>query len=55
MFDFRARDKCAFNLVIPEYLFLECPNVGDFWQYLWDEQVWLWGLWYLSQVTIMQS
>ena len=48
--DYRARDECAFNPSIPEYLFFECPDVGDFWQYLWDEQIWLWSLWYLSQV-----
>ena len=49
--NFRAKDECAFNPVIPEYLFFECPDVGDFWDYLWNEQIWLWCLWYLSQVS----
>ena len=51
LLNFRAKDECAFNPVLPEYLFFECPNVGDFWEYLWGEQIWLWSLWYLSQVT----
>ncbi len=48
----RAKDRCFFHDVVPDYLFFECPSVGDFWQYLWNEQVWLWAAWFLSQLWI---
>ena len=48
----RAKDRCAFHSFMPDYLFFECPSVGDYFVYLWQEQVWLWTLWFLSQIWI---
>ena len=48
----RAKDPCAFNGLMPQYLFFDCPAVGDFWHYIYQEQMWLWALWFLSQVWI---
>ena len=48
----RAKDRCAFNDIMPDYLFFECPSVGDYFEYLWQEQVWLWALWFISQIWI---
>ena len=48
----RAKDRCAFHDIFPDYLFFECPSVGDYFDYLWQEQVWLWALWFISQIWI---
>ena len=37
---------------MPDYMFFECPSVGDYFEYLWQEQVWLWALWFVSQIWI---
>ena len=29
----RARDECAFDHSIPDYLFFECPAIGDYFRY----------------------
>ena len=34
----RAKDRCAFNGFMPDYVFYECPSVGDYFEYLWQEQ-----------------
>lgn len=49
---FRAADECAFHGVVPDYLFFECPAIGDYLSYLWNEHMWLWALWFLSQLWI---
>ncbi len=48
----RAADVCAFNPAVPDYLFFECPAVGDYMEYLKQEVSWLWALWFLSQMWI---
>lgn len=48
----KAKDTCSFDGFIPGYLFYECPAIGDFFQYIWTEQVWLWAVWFLSQLWI---
>ena len=48
----RAKDQCAFHSFMPDYLFFECPSVGDYFTYLWEEQVWLWALWFMSQIWV---
>jgi chitin synthase len=35
----KAKNTCSFDEVIPGYLFFECPAIGDFFQYIWTEQV----------------
>jgi len=35
----RANNVCAFDKFLPEYLFFECPAVGDYAQYLLEQQV----------------
>ena len=42
----------SFFLSITGYMFFECPSVGDYFEYLWNEQVWLWALWFISQIWI---
>ncbi|TRY79649.1 hypothetical protein TCAL_06588 [Tigriopus californicus] len=49
---FRAADECAFYGVVPDNLFFECPAIGDYLSYLWNEHMWLWALWFLSQLWI---
>ncbi len=34
----RAADVCGFNPAIPDYLFFECPAVGDYLEYLKEVQ-----------------
>ena len=48
----RAENRCVFHDIFPDYLFFECPSVGDYFSYLWQEQVWLWALWFISQIWI---
>ena len=48
----RSKDRCAFHGIGLDYLFFECPSIGDYFDYLWQEQVWLWTFWYLSQIWI---
>ncbi len=49
----RGDDECAFSgWGIPNYLFFECPAVGDYLEYLWQEQMWLWIIWFASQLWI---
>lgn len=48
----RAENRCVFHDFLPDYLFFECPSVGDYFDYLWQEQVWLWALWFMSQIWI---
>ena len=48
----RSKDRCAFHGIGLDYLFFECPSIGDYFEYLWQEQVWLWTFWYLSQIWI---
>ena len=49
----RGSDECAFHSWgVPDYLFFECPSVGDYLEYLWQEQMWLWIVWFLSQLWI---
>jgi chitin synthase len=48
----RASDACAFHDSVPDYLGMQCPAVGDYFTYLWDDQLWLWFLWFLSQLWI---
>lgn len=35
----RANDKCIFDNFIPEYLFFECPAIGDYTLYLREQEV----------------
>lgn len=49
---FRAKNECAFNRVIPENLFFSCPSMGNFWPYIFNEQIWLWILWFASQMWV---
>ena len=49
----RAQDPCAFHAGgVPDYLFFECPAVGDFFEYVWSQHLWLWLLWFLSQLWV---
>ena len=51
----RARDACAFegsDFHIPNRLFFECPDTGDFWSYLWNSNTWFASIWFLSYVWI---
>ena len=51
----RARDECAFEgsaFHIPNRLFFECPDTGDFWSYLWNSSTWFAFIWFLSYVWI---
>lgn len=49
----RGSDTCAFyNWSIPNYIFFECPAVGDYLEYLWTAQLWLWIIWFSSQLWI---
>ena len=49
----RGGDECAFHAWgVPDYLFFECPSVGDYLEYLWQEQMWLWIVWFMSQLWI---
>ena len=48
----QVANECTFYGIIPRYLFFDCPSVGDFLSYLWQEQMWLWALWFLSQLWI---
>ncbi len=48
----RAADVCSLHPAIPDYLFFECPAVGDYFEYLKQEQTWLWIFWFLSQLWI---
>ena len=51
----RARDACAFEgnaFHIPNRLFFECPDTGDFWSYLWNSNTWFAFIWFLSYVWI---
>ena len=48
----RADDKCAFVDSIPNNLFFQCPEIGDFLTYTWDDDVWIFIIWFLSYIWI---
>ena len=48
----RANDECAFQHSVPDYLFFECPAVGDYLGYLTDQVMYLWFVWFVSQMWI---
>ncbi|XP_058825614.1 chitin synthase chs-2-like [Topomyia yanbarensis] len=48
----READVCAFNDVLPDYLFFRMPPIYYLFDYVINEFSWLWLLWLLSQTWI---
>ncbi|XP_058450072.1 chitin synthase chs-2-like [Malaya genurostris] len=48
----READVCAFNKVLPSYLFFRMPPIYYLFDYVINEFSWLWLLWLLSQTWI---
>ena len=51
----RASDQCAFEnsaFYIPNRLFLECPDNGDYFTYFWNSNGWIAIFWFLSFIWI---
>ena len=47
-----AKDECAFQSFMPHNLQFECPDLGDFASYAWDQQVWVVLIWFVSFLWI---
>ena len=51
----QAEDMCAYqsgSIRVPNRLFFECPNVGDYFQYAVSSNAWIALVWYISFVWI---
>jgi chitin synthase len=48
----RSTDKCAFVGIIPNNLFYVCPEIGDFLTYTWEDDMWIFLIWFLSYIWI---
>ena len=47
-----AKDECVFQDFMPHSMAFECPDLGDFGSYSWNQQVWMVIIWFLSFLWI---